>query len=66
MLYTRGDIMTIRELREKTGLSQSKFAELLHIPVRTIQVWEINQRKPPIYVNELIEKVLRYEGHIKE
>ena len=55
--------MTIRELREKTGLSQSKFADLLHIPVRTIQVWEINQRKPPIYVNELIEKVLRYEGH---
>lgn len=58
--------MTIREMREKTGLSQSKFATLLHIPVRTVQTWEINQRTPPIYVNELIEKVLKYEGYLKE
>ena len=58
--------MTIREMRENTGLSQSKFATLLHIPIRTIQTWEINQRKPPTYVVELIEKVLRYEGYIKE
>lgn len=58
--------MSIKELRTKTGLSQKKFAELVNIPVKTIQAWEIEGRKPPIYVEELIEKVLKYEGHIKE
>ena len=45
---------TIREIRDSTGLSQSKFATALHIPVRTIQKWEIGERSCPEYVVELI------------
>ena len=45
---------TIREIRDATGLSQSKFAAALNIPVRTIQKWEIGERSCPEYVVELI------------
>ena len=56
--------MSIKELREKTGLSQSQFADYLHISIRTIQYWEQGKRKPPEYVTELIEYKLRNEGLI--
>lgn len=46
--------ITIKELRESTGLSQSKFAEKYHIPVGTLQHWEQGVRKPPEYVVYLL------------
>lgn len=46
--------MTIKEIRASTGMSQSKFAAALNIPVRTIQKWEIGGSKCPDYVIELI------------
>lgn len=46
--------ITIKELRESTGLSQSKFAEKYHIPVGTLQHWEQGVRKPPEYVEYLL------------
>ena len=33
------------EARQKTGLSQSRFAELLGVSVRTLQDWEQGRRK---------------------
>lgn len=36
----------VAEIREATGLSQSKFAELLGVPVRTLQEWEQGRRAP--------------------
>lgn len=36
--------MTLKEMREKTGLSQSKFAKKVGIPVRTYQNYEQGQR----------------------
>lgn len=56
--------MTIKELRQQTGMSQSKFAEFLNISIKTIQNWEIDKRTPPEYVTELIEYKLRNEGLI--
>ena len=47
-------MQTIREIRESTGLSQSKFAAALHVPLRTMQSWEIGERSCPDYVVELI------------
>ena len=47
-------MQTIKEIRLSTGLSQSKFAAALNIPVRTIQKWEIGERACPPYVVELI------------
>jgi DNA-binding transcriptional regulator YiaG len=53
--------MTIKELRSLTQLSQSKFANAVGIPVRTIQQWEQGERVPPEYVVKLIEYFLKKE-----
>jgi putative transcriptional regulator len=37
---------SVASVREKTGLSQSKFAELLGVSVRTLQEWEQGRRAP--------------------
>lgn len=50
--------MTIKQLRESTGLSQSKFAEKFHIPIGTLQHWEQGVRKPPEYVMYMINIIL--------
>ena len=46
--------MTIKELREKTYLSQSKFGKILNIPAANIAKWEQGVSSPPPYVVELI------------
>ena len=47
--------MTIREMRNRFGDTQSEFAERYHIPFRTIQNWETGVREPPEYVVNLLE-----------
>lgn len=37
---------TVSAIRERTGLSQSRFAELLGVSVRTLQEWEQGRRAP--------------------
>jgi putative transcriptional regulator len=39
-------VPSVADIREATGLSQSKFAELLGVPVRTLQEWEQGRRAP--------------------
>lgn len=53
--------MTILELRQKTGLSQSQFAKRFHLNVRTVQTWEQVTRKTPDYVIWLIARVIELE-----
>lgn len=36
----------VSSIRERTGLSQSRFAELLGVSVRTLQDWEQDRRVP--------------------
>jgi putative transcriptional regulator len=40
------NIPAVSEIRNKTGLSQSRFAELLGVSVRTLQDWEQGRRAP--------------------
>ena len=51
--------MTIKEMRQKTYLSQNKFAKLLDIPVANIAKWEQGVSAPPEYVVKLIEFYLK-------
>ncbi len=36
----------VREIRERTGLSQSEFARLIGVSIKTLQNWEQDRRCP--------------------
>ena len=40
------NVPSIASIRERTGLSQSRFAQLLGVSVRTLQEWEQGRRAP--------------------
>lgn len=40
------NVPSVTAIRERTGLSQSKFASLLGVSVRTLQEWEQGRRAP--------------------
>ena len=40
------NLPSIASIRERTGLSQSRFARLLGVSVRTLQEWEQGRRAP--------------------
>jgi len=40
------NVPSVGQVREKTGLSQARFAELLGVSVRTLQDWEQGRRAP--------------------
>lgn len=40
------NVPDITRVREKTGLSQARFAQLLGVSVRTLQDWEQGRRAP--------------------
>lgn len=56
--------MTIKELRTKSGMSQSKFANYLNIPLESLKNWEQGKRKCPVYLIDLIEYKLKNENLI--
>ena len=39
-------VPSVASIREKTGLSQGRFAQLLGVSVRTLQDWEQGRRAP--------------------
>lgn len=57
--------MTINDMRFGLGLSQREFAKKFNIPVRTLQKWEQGAAKPPVYVPELIQRVIELETALK-
>jgi putative transcriptional regulator len=40
------NVPAVADTRERTGLSQARFAELLGVSVRTLQDWEQGRRAP--------------------
>ena len=38
------------ELRESTGMTRKEFCEYFEIPYRTVQDWELGNRKMPDYL----------------
>lgn len=53
--------MTLKEMREASGLSQAEFAKRYDIPLRTYQSWEGGERKPAQYIIKLIERIFKLE-----
>ncbi len=56
----------VAEARLKTGLSQSQFAQALHISARTLQEWEQGRRCPSGAAQALIQIVSRHPEVITE
>ena len=56
----------VAEARNKTGLSQRQFAEVLHISPRTLQEWEQGRRNPSGAAKALIKIAFRHPEVIKE
>lgn len=52
---------TLKELREASGMDRAEFAKYFCIPYRTVQSWELGDRKCPDYVIRLIEYKLNKE-----
>lgn len=52
--------------RLKTGLSQTQFAQALHISPRTLQEWEQGRRQPSGAAQALIEIAFRHPEVITE
>ena len=55
----------IKELRKKTGLSQSKFSAKFGIPVRTLQQWEQGISAPPEYLVRMMAYIMQLEERLE-
>ena len=57
----------IIKLRESTGMTRKEFCEYFEIPYRTLQDWELGNRKMPEYLFRLMEYKVKMEnpGKIK-
>ena len=54
--------MTVKELRQKTNLSQRQFADMFHVSVSNIQHWEQGVSTPPDYVLFMMEQILNNDN----
>ncbi|MBQ6391941.1 MAG: transcriptional regulator [Eubacterium sp.] len=53
-------------LRKETGMKRTDFARYFDIPYRTLQDWELGNRKIPEYLLRLMEYKIRMEALLKE
>ena len=49
------------DLRKSTGMNRREFADYFEIPYRTIQEWELGNRKMPEYLLRLMIYKIRVE-----
>lgn len=49
------ELLPVVDARQKAGLTQSKFADLLGVSVRTLQDWEQGRRQPSRAAASLIQ-----------
>ena len=62
-MHTQADIpRLVRALRERTGLTQEKFAAKLGVTFPTINRWENGRAKPSPLALKQIEDMLRNQG----
>ena len=50
--YVSGE--ELLELRKSTGMNRREFAEYFEIPYRTVQDWELGNRRMPYYLLRLM------------
>jgi len=63
---TQVTLSSTSEVRAKVGLSQSAFAKLLGVSVRTLQEWEQGRRKPSGAAQTLLTIAQRHPEYLQE
>jgi putative transcriptional regulator len=63
---TRVKLSDAAAARAKTGLSQSRFAALLGVSMRTLQNWEQGRTRPSGAAQTLLEVAMRHPGVLQE
>jgi putative transcriptional regulator len=58
------DAIAIKKLRASVGLSQPKFAALLHVDVGTLRNWEQGRREPTGPAKALLTAIQRDPTHV--
>ena len=58
------DAVSVKALRSKLGLSQPKFAKLLHVDVGTLRNWEQGRREPTGPAKALLTAISRDPTHV--
>lgn len=48
--------MEVKEIRERSGLTQARFCKKYGVPLGTLRHWEQGDRKPAAYVLKLLER----------
>ncbi len=54
------------ELRESTGMTRRQFCDYFGIPYRTLQDWELGNRKMPDYLLRLMTYKINVENIVKQ
>ena len=62
LTYKEDNDMTIKEICEKYGLSQTALAKRFGIPLRTVQDWHSGRRKPLDYVVKMMLELLHQDA----
>lgn len=60
------DAVKIKAIREKTGLSQAKFANVLLVDVGTLRNWEQGRREPTGPARALLRAIDKDPKHVLE
>lgn len=58
---SRTDKAELLELRESTGMNRREFCEYFGIPYRTVQDWELGNRRMPDYLFRLMAYKIKME-----
>ncbi len=66
MRDTKRDVTWVVEVRTKTGLSQTEFAKLLGVSVRTLQDWEPGRRQPSGAAKSLLKIAEKHPATLRE
>ena len=58
------DALKIKEIRQASGLSQTKFASLIAVSVDTLRNWEQGRRSPTGPARALLRAIARDPQHV--
>lgn len=58
------NLLSVKELRQITGLSQSKFASKYHLTPQQIQTWEQGRRNVPESSLYMLNRLVRIDFNV--